>query len=494
MILAGCGQTCSLYITKTSITSDCIALPYEHARLKIGIRESTAATSPEIRCLLPKTVVTVNDTEHTGHSIASVDRLSADDISWTLLDLDELADAYHEIVAPAIQADGLDPETERPTHRWLQEYNFRTLLYTLREHHGRTFTEFWTEDLGLEESADDYDWGIDHKQTVTALEDFLDSRRSRGELSDSSIDTLRYRLAKYVRAYRSANGTEDLLTPVARDGKIPAYEAVDACWAAFDVLHTELDGGRTKRRIHRVVDNWYAHLVRRKRAGINPAAGLNDEYRWEVSNSDNPRLATEHIQKLYTATDDDRERLLVLALCAWGLRSGEVAALHRSNFVLNNSIAEVAYIDFETRKNGPGEVSLLYGREVLENRLAALAGKKNWNGYLFPSARSATGHISRQTVLNWFDQLAERATLPTEIDGEKPVPQMGRRYWYDAYSSALDIVLEGVDEIASEQGSSSPEVVLQNYLSDERNRKLRRESMRKTLADAFSATNASLES
>ena len=81
--------------------------------------------------------------------------------------------------------------------------------------------------------------------------------------------------------------------------------------------------------------------------------------------------------------------------------------------------------------------------------------------------------------------------LPDKIGGEKPVPQMGRRFWYDAYSSALDIVLEGIDEIAAEQGSSSPDVVLQNYLSDERLRMLRRDQMHERLATAFEGQNRS---
>jgi len=85
---------------------------------------------------------------------------------------------------------------------------------------------------------------------------------------------------------------------------------------------------------------------------------------------------------LYDAADRDRECLLVLALCAWGLRSGEVAALHRSNVVLEDDSAEGPYLDFDNRKNGPGKVSLLYGVPELEDRLVALGNRDDWNGYL----------------------------------------------------------------------------------------------------------------
>jgi len=411
-----------------------------------------------------------------------------DGVSWTLLDLDELVDAYWAVVAPVMETDGLDPKREKPTHSWLRDHGFRPLLYALREYHDRTFAEFWREDLELDAVESGYDWATNHERTIEALESFLTSRRERKGLADSSIDTLRYRLNRYVAAYYEENDTDDLVTPVARDGDIPAYKAVDACWAAFDRLHADLDGGQTKRRIHLAVSNWYAHLVRRKWAAVNPANGLDDEFDWSNGNDDDtdtPCLATEHVRALYKAADDQEDRLLVLALCAWGLRPNEVASLRARQFVLDVSADEIPYITFEERKNGPGEVSLLYGKEVLEDRLATFADHDDWSGHLFPSPHASGGSISRWTVWNRFTQLADRAGLPDEIGGVSPSPKMGRRFWYDAYSSSLDVVLGSLDEIAAEQGSASADVVLQNYLSDSRARKLRREYMRDQLAAAF---------
>lgn len=221
---------------------------------------------------------------------------------------------------------------------------------------------------------------------------------------------------------------------------------------------------------------------------MNPADGLDDEFDWsngDDDDTDTPCLATEHVRALYNAADDQENRLLVLALCAWGLRPNEVASLRVRQFVLDISTDEVPYITFEERKNGPGEVSLLYGKEVLEDRIAMFADHEEWDGYLFPSPHASGGPISRWTVWNRFTQLAEQAGLPDEIGGVSPSPKMGRRFWYDAYSSSLDVVLGSLDEIAAEQGSASADVVLQNYLSDSRARKLRREYMRDQLAAAF---------
>ena len=425
----------------------------------------------------------------TGHSTER-DWKGVDDVSWTLLDLEELTEAYWAVIAPELEADGLDPNHEKPTHSWLRKHDFRPLLYSLREHHEKTFAQFWSDDLKLEAPESGYDWATDDDRTVEALESFLTSRRERKGLAESSIETLRYRLNRYVRAYAAENGTDDLVTPISRDSDVPAYETVDACWTAFDRLHGDLDGGQTKRRIHLAVSNWYAHLVRRRWAAVNPADGLDEEFDWSSSmngdeDADTPCLSSDHVRALYEGADDHDDRLLVLALCAWGLRPNEVAGLHAQQFALDVPDGEVPHVEFRERKNGPGEVSLLYGLEALESRLETVAGDDDSSGYLFPSPHASRDHISRWTVWNRFERLADRVGLPETIDGVSPAPKMGRRFWYDAYSSSLDVVLRSLDEIAAEQGSSSAEVVLQNYLSDTRARRLRREYMREQLMDAF---------
>jgi hypothetical protein len=178
----------------------------------------------------------------------------AEDVSWTLLDLDELVDAYWAIVAPVMETDELDQKQEKPTHSWLRDHGFRPLLWALREYHDRTFAEFWREDLELNAVESGYNWATDHERTTEALESFLTSQRERKGLADSSIDTLRYRLNRYVAAYCGENDTDDLVTPVARDGDIPAYKTVDACWAAFDRLHADFDGGQTTK--HQALDKY----------------------------------------------------------------------------------------------------------------------------------------------------------------------------------------------------------------------------------------------
>jgi len=175
---------------------------------------------------------------------------------------------------------------------------------------------------------------------------------------------------------------------------------------------------------------------------------------------------------------------LILALCGWGLRRNEVASLHVSQLVLEG---DDPHIYFEERKNGPGTVALLYGRETLADRIDALgAADREWSGYLFPSSRASNGHVVGETIQARFQRVAERAGV--RVRGETPTSKMGRRFWYTAYANAQKRLLENLDAIAADQGSSDASVVLKNYLSETERRQYRREYMRERLAEAFDLT------
>jgi len=167
--------------------------------------------------------------------------------------------------------------------------------------------------------------------------------------------------------------------------------------------------------VRRVVDAWYQHLVGRRVASMNPASGLYDEFKWKVEDSPTPSLSANHIRKLMQASGTTREELLVVALAGWGLRASEVAALHISQFQRNVPEDDVPFITFQSRKNGPSEVSLLYGMGVLDSRIDELADDETWTGYLFPSSQGETPHVTRDTIRNWFQNLASGQIFPTEL-------------------------------------------------------------------------------
>jgi len=175
----------------------------------------------------------------------------------------------------------------------------------------------------------------------------------------------------------------------------------------------------------------------------------------------------------------------VVALAGWGLRASEVAALHISQFNRDIPDDDVPHIAFESRKNGPGEVSVLFGLDILDSRIDGLGENETWDGYLFPSSQGETPHVTRDTIRNWFQKLASEADLPDKIPANARAHSSVDGSGMIPIRQSSKVSLEGVEEIAAEQGSSDPQVVMQNYLSDSRSRQLRREFMREQLMEIF---------
>ncbi|WP_243645215.1 site-specific integrase [Natrarchaeobius chitinivorans] len=271
---------------------------------------------------------------------------------------------------------------------------------------------------------------------------------------------------------------------------LTAPEENQRAMAVFDELDVELRSPQSKLHHLADVNDFYKYLnAVRSVATYNPVADFRESVysKWTRETPDDrdsrdlPALEAVDIQQVLDAGDGLEDRLLVLATCAWGLRRGEVAALHHSQFVLSDDNPR---IDFgENRKNGPGAVTLLYGLETLEHRIEALADREQWNGYLFPSRAADSGHINSDTVTNRFKRLAKDAGV--RIHGETPTPQLGRRFWYRTYLDAVQSLASQVETIAEEQGSSDARVVVENYLGEEEARRRRREVMRERLAEAF---------
>lgn len=410
----------------------------------------------------------------------------------SLCSLDELAERYWEDVAPDLRAAGMDPDEDRPTYKWLSSNGHRDLLYALKEYHGLSFGEFWTGTLGLAAEDEGYNWDLDHEETIQEVESYISQK---GNWAESTVDTHRQRLNRYLAAYYAANGEQDVLAAVRPEADVPARAAVDACWEAFDRLEADDElSDATIERVYRSVNAWYSYLLTRRAIALNPADGLRDVRGWgqdDGSQSSPTALSAAQVRELYDAATDNRDRVLVVALCAWGLRPGEVAALHRDQLHFE---AEQPYIDFETRKNGPGTVTVVYGRHDGRVRLSRLRTDDDWNGYVFPSKTSGSGHRTRGTIARWFKDLCNDAGID-DVEGEPPVPKMGRRFWYNAYSETLGDILEFIGKAAEEdQGSKDPRVVMDEYLDAERERELRRRFMRARLEDAFDDAEAGEDS
>jgi integrase len=403
---------------------------------------------------------------------------------WSQKSLSELSDFYWEQIAPLRNEQGYDPQTDRPTYDWLAEYGFSGIAYALREHHDLTLKEFFVEVVEIGdrggEISNDYEWGIDDEQTLDELQNYYQTLLERREdLAESTARTHRSRLATFARAYKDVHGAAEIVQGVAEIQR--QAEEIERCLAVFDRLNDDLKDSNTKLRYLEAVDQFYGHLLRRGKGAFNPVRDFADEYGWQRSTPDERvSLNDQQVRALYAATEDDTERLLVLATCAWGLRTEEVARLHWSQFATD---ADPPHIAFDQRKNAPSTVSLLFGVDLLEEYTIELGTVGEWNGYLFPSTAAAPGHITDDTVRNRFRDLAERAEIT--VDCDLPTPKHGRRWWYNKFTRAIDEFAETLEGIAVEQGSTDVDVVRQHYLESENRSGRYQRVMREALSEVF---------
>ena len=415
-------------------------------------------------------------------------------INWSRMDLPELQRFWNVEIEPDLARDGLDLET-RPTYEEIADAGYSGITYALREHHDLTLAQFLAT-VGYPEpgSDDGYPWGIDDETTVHELELYLDTYLRRKGRADSTIDSKRARLARYVRTYADRNGRADIVARV-REHDVQPREEKQRVRAVFDTFDTALESVESKYKHVVDVRLFYEWLESDRDATFNPALGAPHESNWKQATPDaddrNPgALEADDVRALVDACESLGDRLLVVATCAWGLRRGEVACLETGQFYPRtdedrfDAGADDPQIVFETRKNGPGRVSLLYGLETLTDRWSQLADRDEWSGtYLFPSTTAASGHVRPGTITARFKRLADGAGIA--VDGETPTPQYGRRFWYRTYADAVEQLSEQIETIAHEQGSSDPNVVVENYLGEEEARRRRQAFMREKLADAF---------
>ncbi len=402
--------------------------------------------------------------------------MSEQTYSWSRKSLEELVEFYERKIAPERRREGYDPNNEIPSYQWLVEHGYSGLQYAVREHHELTLSEFFDQAVGLGDAAaaDAPSWPIDNEQMIEYLEQYFQSQQ-RGSAAESTLQSKRSRLGQFLRHYEDLHGTAAIVARITDVAEQP--EEIQRVTAVFDVLDAELDSNDSKRRYRSDVDNLYSWLVDRGYGAFNP---VRYDHEWDVAKRDNPALAPAQVGSLAAATDDTEEQLVVFGLCAWGLRRSELASIHVNNVELQ---AESPYLSFDTRKNGPGTVALIYGQEVLEARIAQLSDQQEWAGDLFPSSDARRNHVTGETLNRRFKSIAARADV--RVHGELPTSKMGRRFWYSAYADAVETVIERLQSVAHEQGSSDPMVVFRNYLSEEKRREYLRDAMYNRLAEAF---------
>ena len=404
-------------------------------------------------------------------------------------DLDDFERFYHEEIAPALRDDpdvDVEPDRETPTYAWLKR-NFSGFVERLRRDHGLSPGDFY-DSVGLppnDDDDDESDWGIDHKPTVRALEDYLEElERDRGR-AETTVGPRRSRLRTYVTTYREANDTDDLLTPLLDETVKP--DEIARVRDTFRVLDEKLGTLASKKKYVSAVRNWYTFLVEMGRGLYNPAANLLNRFGWdEDPRYDHPALGRDDLDDLLAVADAD-ERFLLLALAGWGLRPVEACELHLDQLVLDPGDEDVPYVEFAAgeRKNARrtrNTVELLVGVDAVRDRIEALDGDDEWTGYLLPG-QSDGQPMTTETARRWFRELGERADV--QIAGGPPLPKMGRRTWYRLYRRQRPSIQAGTAAVASAQGSRDASVSERNYLDERTRRQARADAMRDLVQTEF---------
>jgi site-specific recombinase XerD len=400
-------------------------------------------------------------------------------------DLDDFAQFYREEIVPALRADSdaVDPDTDTPTYAWLKT-NYSGFVERLRRDHDCSPGEFY-EAVGISQRSDSddeapagADWGLDHAPTVRALDDYLEElRRDRGR-AETTVGPRRSRLRTYVTTYREVTGTDDLLTPLLDESTRP--DEIARVRDSFRVLDDELGTLASKKKYVSAVSNWYTFCVEMGRAVYNPAENLSRRFGWdETPVYDHPALSPADIEEML-AVADEPQRFLLLALAGWGLRPVEACELHVDQLVLSPADGAVPYVEFAPgeRKNARrtrNTVELLVGVDAVERRIADLADREGWTGYLLPG-QSADRPISTATARRWLRELGESAHVA--VDGSHPLPKMGRRTWYRLYRQQRPAIEAGTAAVADAQGSRDAGVSERNYLDERTRREARADAMR----------------
>jgi integrase len=211
-------------------------------------------------------------------------------------------------------------------------------------------------------------------------------------------------------------------------------------------------------------------LERPGRIPANPIEELEKEFDWNWG-SDTGSLTDSQVRKLWNEAQTIPEYLLVIGYCIWGLRTEELAQVRVEQFVFDPDDPRIEFTTQDSRKNGIGSVTLLFGLTVLAARLDRLSQDDEWNGYLFPG-NTDDGHRHAATLRRRFKTLCKEANIT--VEGETPTPRDGRSHYFNILGKAETTLLERVSEFAPEQGSKDPETIVERYLDEETRRQYRR--------------------
>lgn len=422
-------------------------------------------------------------------------------VPWSSFNREEFVQFYWRVVAPVLDEEGHDPD-EPVSAATYRELGFGHYIQAVRRHFDYSFKEFLAEEAGViePECPHEYNWPIEDTETKEWLDAFVLDLRKRDSTKqkESTIRRIAMNLYSFLQEWEAAHGSTAIIQILEDADNKEAYQLV---LEVYDRLDDRVDSENTKCRYLKDHEYWFEFLTHPNNPlYYNPIPDVAERFRWsreKVDPMEREALSAEQVKRLWKHTESLEERMIIIAACAWGLRTGEIASLHVSELLLapdDQSPYEGPVISFEERKMGPSAVNIIFGREVVESRITQLKNEygDEWNGYLFPSNDRRSEHFSNKAIRkDRFQPLADRAGVT--VDDQTPVLKHARRYWYQEYHAGITRYLQLVTALAEEQGSKDPEVVKRNYLGEIDQITFARYWMRGQLGKAFGGTELNKE-
>lgn len=392
------------------------------------------------------------------------------DWSHDLTNLQELGEELLE----EWRTDRSQSPRDYPAVRWLSDNGYSHLRWVLREKHDMGTPEFFIL-LTSAGGSEEYEWSIDDVATIERANAYLDDRIECRGWRTSTMRTQRARINEVLRRFADEYGDDEILS-IANDPRRKT-DVYDCFKEVVKSLREELTSDDSVHHHVRAAHRFFEWLDRSDRIAYDPMGNIEDEFRWDWQSESTP-LTADQIQRLWVVAETDEERMLVIGYCVWGVRTKELPAVHVDQITLD---VHESYIEFEEpdRKNGQGQVSLMFGLDALANLLDKRAQRPDWNGYLFPSDASDRSFLSPKQMYRRFKDLCRKAGV--KVDGNTGTPKHGRAFYYNILADAEADLLETAGEIAGEQGANDAKAVRDFYLTPEKRRRYRRTLFRQRI-------------
>lgn len=365
-----------------------------------------------------------------------------------------------------------------PAVRWLTDNGYSHLRWVLREKHDMGTPEFFIL-LTSSGGESGYTWHIDDVATIGLAKTYLEDQVECRGWADGTKRTARSRINVVLQRFSEKYGDASV---VAHANDLDRQQALyDTFKEVVKDLREDLTSDESTRKYLRALHRFLEWLDRSNRIKYDPVEDIEDEFRWDIDPEPTP-LTDSQVRRLWITAQTDEERMLVIGYCVWGVRTKELPAVHVDQLRLEPS-DPVIHFENADRKNGSGEVSLLFGLSALARLLDNRARQPDWNGYLFPSPTEGREFLCARQAREKFRDLCQRANVT--IDGKAATPKYGRSFYYNVLADAEADLLEMAAEIAEEQGSKDPASVRDYYLTPERRRRYRRIFFRRQIREVL---------